>query len=117
MRGNAVKLDFPEHVRAHPGIRVSLTKPAISELPALKEEIPPNVESFEIDERRQQLYQEREILSHQKRGRGYQWLTLFESTPNHEAERQPTKGFVNLYGSLTKPFATTYNDVAIYLTF
>lgn len=44
------------------------------------------------------------ILSHRKRGRGYQCLTLLKGSPEHEAELQPTPDFVDTDRTVTQAF-------------
>ena len=41
------------------------------------------------------------ILSHRKRGRGYQFLTLMKGDPDHDAVWQPTRDFVDSDGTVT----------------
>ena len=40
------------------------------------------------------------ILRHRVRGRGYQFLTLMKGAPDHDAEWQPTRDFVDEDGTI-----------------
>lgn len=102
---NAVRLLLPRHIRIHPVVHVSYTKPHRSQPPDLAQKIrstPVPVDATaEIP-----LFKVDRILGHRKRGRGYQWLTLMENSATHEAEWQPTRDFVDSDGTLTKAFRT-----------
>lgn len=58
------------------------------------------------DERGELLFVVDSILKHRRRGRGLQFLTLMRGAPQHEAEWQPTRDFVDADGTLTAALKT-----------
>jgi len=97
---NAVKLDLPPHLKIHPVVHVSHTVPFVEQpkdiaIPRAQKPAPvPAVDGVEhvVDQ----------ILSHRKRGRGYQFLTLMIGDPTNDATWQPTKDFLDKDGTVTK---------------
>lgn len=59
---------------------------------------------FQIDANGDQVFKVSNILSHRKRGTGFQWLTLLKGTSNHDADWQPTRDFMDSNGSMTVAF-------------
>lgn len=100
---NAVRLELPRHIRIHPVIHVSHTKPHQDQPPYIAQtarSVPVPVDATaEIP-----LFKVDRILAHRKRGRGFQWLTLMQNSSTHEAQWQPTRDFVDKDGTLTKAF-------------
>lgn len=99
---NAVHFDFPSHMRIHPVIHVSHTKP--HRVQPLGMSQPVRSTPFLVSEGERPLFRVDRILSHRKRGRGYQWLALMEGSNTHDAERQPTRDVVDADGTLAKAF-------------
>lgn len=97
----------------HPVVHVRLAKPHITNPRALADEIPTRPEIPEENEKGENLFAVSKILGHRKRGRGYQWLTLLEEAAKHEAERQPTKDFVDADGTLTAVFPDYVKEHAL----
>ena len=100
---NALRLDIPENIRCHPVVQVEHTTPhreqpadIALDIPVRPDPVPDSTGelSFEVEA----------ILAHRKRGRGYQWLALMKGSPQHEAEWQPTRDFIDLDGTLTEAF-------------
>lgn len=100
---NAVRLDLPSNMRLHPVVHVSHTTPYKTQPPELSQPVTPRPEPVP-DESGDLLFEVERILAHRKRGRGFQWLTLMKGTPQHEAEWQPTRDFVDEDGTLTAAF-------------
>lgn len=100
---NAVRLDFPSNMRLHPVVHVSHTTPHRSQPTSLSQPVTPRPDPVP-DISGDLLFQVERILAHRKRGRGYQWLTLMTGSPQHEAEWQPTRDFVDADGTLTGAF-------------
>ena len=44
------------------------------------------------------------ILNHRKRGRGYQFLTLWKGSPEYDAEWQPSRDFIDDDGTMNDKF-------------
>lgn len=101
---NAVRIQFPEHVKTHPVVHVSLTKPAVDKPEHLNQVTEARPRPLQIDDDGNQLFVVERILAHRKKGRGYQWLTLMKGTPTHDAQWQPTKDFIDNDGTMTKAF-------------
>lgn len=102
---NAVRLDFPSHIRTHPVVHVSYTKPHRSQPADFAQSsrtapVPVDPESLTP------LFKVSRILAHRRRGRGYQWLPLMENARTHDAEWQPTRDFIDDDGALTKALHT-----------
>lgn len=102
---NAIRLDLPTNMRLHPVIHVSHTIPQKTQPPDISPAVTVRPEPTP-DESGTLLFEVERILSHRKRGRGYQWLTLLKGAPEHEAEWQPTRDFVDGDGTLTEAFRT-----------
>lgn len=102
---NAVCLDLPSNIRLHPVVHVSHTTPHKSQPPSMSQPVPPRPDPVP-DDAGELLFEVERILAHRKRGRGYQWLTLLKGYPQHEAEWQPTRDFVDADGTVTDAFRT-----------
>lgn len=103
MRKHSVRLEFPGHIRTYPVVPVSHTKPhreQPEEIGQLSRQTPVPVQESPEG----LLYDVDRILAHRKRGRGYQWLTLFENSNTHDAQWQPTRDFIDADATLTKAF-------------
>ena len=99
---NAIRLALPAHIRIHPVWNIAHNIPYRQQPSDICQPFPTlpvpvtsaGGDSFVVDK----------ILGHRKRGRGYQWLTLMKDAPQHDAQWQPTKDFVDNDGTLTKAF-------------
>lgn len=69
---NAVRPEFPENVKTHPVVHISLTKPAIDKPERLIQVTKARPTPLEIDDHGNQLFVVDKIIAHRKRGRGYQ---------------------------------------------
>jgi len=100
---NAVKVALPDNIRIHDVVHVAHTMPFVQQPADIGH---PVVRPDPVPEPNTgaPLYMVEESLGHRKRGRGFQWLTLMEGTPRHEACWQPTKDFIDSDGTLTKAF-------------
>ncbi len=96
---NAVKLDFPPNVKAHPVVNVSFTVPYHEQPLDIGNPLPETSVPVETPEGPEFVVEE--ILSYRKRGRGYQFLTLMKGAPRHEASWQPTRDFIDSDGTVT----------------
>ena len=99
---NAVKLELPDHLKIHPVVHVSHTTPHSeqpSDIAVPIPAIPAPLPALEGQE-----YEVESILSHRKKGRGYQFLTLMKGSPTHDAEWQPKKDFVDKDGTMNEKF-------------
>ena len=82
---------LPDHVKIHDVINVMHTVPFseqekdISSLVIIRPDPIPTIEGDK--------YVVEKILAHRKRGRGYQFLTLWKGYPDHEAQWLPAKNF------------------------
>ena len=100
---NAIRLELPSTVKIHPVVHVLNTTPFydqprdVSQPVLLRPDPVPDAEG-------NLQFHVRCILKHRKRCRRYQFLTLLEGTPQHEAEWQPTRDFVDEHGTLTEAF-------------
>ena len=95
---NAVRLKLPDHFRNHPVVHVihiTLFFEQPSEIAALLPGRPELVPAIDGNE-----YIVEEILAHRKKGRGYQFLTIWKRYPSHDASWQPTTDFAYRDGSL-----------------
>ena len=100
---NALRLDIPSTIRCHPVVHVERTRPVETQ----PDDIAPNVIERPVpvpDSQGNLLFQVESIQAHRKRGCCYQWLTLMKGAPQHEAEWQPTKDFIDRDGTITKAF-------------
>lgn len=98
---NTVCLDFPGHIRTHPVVHISHTKPHREQPTSLaqpSQQAPSPVISYSPTP----LYKVYRILAPRKRGRGYQCLTLMENSRMHDAEWHPTRDFIDTDGTITK---------------
>ena len=49
-------------------------------------------------------YEVEEILSHRKRGKGFQFLTSWKGYPSHEAIWLPSRNFIDSHGVINPSF-------------
>ena len=96
---NAVKLELPAHFKIHPVVHVIHTTPYV-EQPA-DVHLPVQARPEPIPTVHGEEHIVGKILSHRKRGRGYQFLTLMKGEPEHDATWQPTRDFVDSDGTVT----------------
>lgn len=102
---NAVELDLPAYLKTHRVIHVSFTRPYRAKPTRLQDEVPIQAEKpMHVDQSGEALYIVEKILSHRRRGRGYQFLTLLKGTPQHDAEWQPVRDFVDSDGTMNQEF-------------
>ena len=96
---NAVRLDLPDHLKIHPVIHVSHTMPVVDQPGDIAQPVrkpPAPVPTIDGDE-----HVVDRILSHRKRGKGYQFLTLMKNALHHDATWQPSRDFVDKDGTVT----------------
>ena len=99
---NAVKLDLPSHFKIHDVVHVVHTVPYTEqpiEIDAPVQPRPDPVPTIDGDE-----YYVDKILSHRKRGKGHQFLTLMKGAPTHDAEWQPSRDFIDKDGTINETF-------------
>ena len=99
---NAVRLKVPENVRIHPVVHVVHTTQHFTQPADVSQPVAPRPAPVPSSTGPQYVVDT--ILSHRKRGRRYQWLTLMEGAPQHEAQWQPTPDFLDADGTLTTAF-------------
>lgn len=98
---NAVRIDLPPNITIHPVIHVEHTARAHKQPPDISQ--PPRIPARPfIDALGERVVTVSKILSHLKRGRGWQFLTLYENAPMHEAEWKPLRDFVDPDKTITK---------------
>lgn len=100
---NALRLDLPSNMKLHPVVHALHTRPFLEQPSHISQPITPRPDPVPDDDGAL-LFKVDKILSHRRRGRGYQFLTLLEGAPRHEAEWQPTRDFVDRDGTLTAAF-------------
>ena len=100
---NALCLDLPPNMKLHPVDHALHTRPFIEQPADISQPITLRPEPVP-DSDGSPLFKVDEILHHRNRGRGYQFLTLLEGAPRHEACWQPTRDFVDNDGTLTEVF-------------
>ena len=100
---NALRLEFPSNIRAHPIVHVEHTTKYIQQPPDIGQALPirptPVIGTDGFEE-----LPVASILRHRRRGKGYQWLTLYSGTPQHEARWLPTTAFIDDDGTTTEAF-------------
>jgi len=99
---NAVELDLPAHVKIHKVVNVSHTVPYFDQPNDIRQPVKPKPEPVPMIEGDEYFVEK--ILNHRKRGRGYQFLTHMEGLPEHEAEWQPTRDFIDTDGTMNDKF-------------
>ena len=99
---NAVKVELPDHVKIHDVINVMHTVPYRSQPPDIAVPVSPRPDPVPAVEGEE--YHVESILKHRKRGRGFQFLTLWKGYPTHDAEWLPTKNFIGWDGSIKEKF-------------
>lgn len=98
---NAVNVQFPDSIRAHNVVHVEHTKPHHQQPTEIS--VPrPSPALLHTDDNGHQVIEIGEILSHRKRGRGYQFLALPSNAPTHEAQWQPLRDFLDSDGTITQ---------------
>ena len=100
---HAIRLDLPQSIKLHPVVHVVHTVPYKEQPLNIAPSITPRPKPVP-DNDGSLLYVVDTILSHRKRGRGLQFLTLMKGAPSHEAQWQPTRNFVDKDGTMTKAF-------------
>ena len=108
---NAVRLELPSHVKIHDVINVFHTVP-YSEQPedisAPEVPVPEPVPTDDGDE-----YIVEEILNHRKRGKSFQFLTLWKGYPSHDAEWEPLRNFLGKDGAINTKLYNYIKDHGI----
>lgn len=99
----AIRLDFPPNIRLHPVVHALHTTPLISQ-PSSLSQLVTTRPTPAPDDNGHPFFEVSEIVKHRKRGRGFQFLTLLQGAPRHEAVWQPTRDFVDRDGTLTNKF-------------
>lgn len=97
---NALKLELPAAIRAHPVINVSFTRPYFRQPPDLskpKPDPPPPV----ILPSGPEEYVER-ILRHRRRGKGWQFLVQWLHKPSHDATWEPLRNLRDPDGTVNE---------------
>lgn len=82
---NAVRVALPKNINIHPVIHVEHTIPAHHQPADISSPTPAPSQQY-IDETGENVIEVEKILSHRRRGRGWQFLTKFKNAPLHEAE-------------------------------
>lgn len=82
---NAVRLTLPDNITIHPVVHVEHTARVYTQPSDICHPPPPQAQAF-VDELGDLVAVMSRILSHRRRGRGYQVLTLFQNAPMYEAE-------------------------------
>lgn len=100
---NIVRLDLPTNMRLHPVVHVSDTGPIKESLADLQQPVQLRPDPAP-DEVREMNFEVDRIIGHRKRGRSYLWLTLLTGTPQHDAECEPARDFLDTDGTLTSAF-------------
>ena len=100
---NAIRLQLPENVNIHPVVHVVhmtnyRTQPGAISQPIHTRPDPVPSASGEM------VFVVDRILAHRRRGRGLQWLTLMKGVPQHGAQWQPMRDFVDANGTVTAAF-------------
>lgn len=100
MQKKYLRLDLSNHVEIHPVFHVIYTTPYKEYCSDLALPISERLDSVPMAGEEENVFES--ILKHRKRGSGYQFLTLVKRMPNHEAEWQPTRDFVNRGDTITE---------------
>ena len=100
---NAVRVKLPDNVKIYDVLNVIHTIPHKEQPADIARELPPRPEPIP-DDAGDTLFVVDCILRHRRRGRGFQFLTLMKGAPQHEAQWQPTRDFVDADGTLTAAF-------------
>jgi len=94
---NALRLDLPEHFKIHPVVHVIHTMPFKEQPEDIRQEVAPRPEPIPTIQGEEYIVEK--ILGHRKKGRGYQFLTLWKGYPNHDATWQKTADFIDHRGN------------------
>lgn len=98
---NVVRIDLPDHYQIHPVIHVEHTARAFKQPPDIGTQSHPQSQPY-IDQTGEMVINVDRILAHRRRGRGWQFLTLFQESPLHEAEWKPLRDFVDRDNTITQ---------------
>lgn len=109
---NVVRLDLPDNIKIHTVIHVEHTARAIEQLSDISNPAPEPARPF-INEHGEQVIQVDKILSHRRRGRRWQFLTLFTNAPLHEAEWKTLGDFVDADSTITEALHVYIKSVGI----
>ena len=99
---NAVEVDLPSHLKIHNVINVTHTMPYYDQPKDISSETRSRPDPVPADEGEEYVVQA--ILSHRKKGSGFQFLTLMQGDPSHDAEWQPTQDFIDSDGTMNDKF-------------
>lgn len=94
INNNAVRIDLPPSYRIHPVIHVEHTARAYEQPLDIGKPVPPPSQPF-IDITGEEVVEIERILSHRRKGRGWQFLALIRNAPLHEAVWKPLRDFVD----------------------
>ena len=97
---NALKQDLPARVKIYPVFHIVDTMQFQEQPSNIAPPAPPRPDSFHHTQGNE--YAVESILDHSQRGRGHQLLTLMTGAPQHEAEWQPARDFVDKDGTVTE---------------
>lgn len=97
---NAVRLQFPPHMRAHDVVHVEHLRPFRSQPGDISNNGPSAATPY-VDLHGDTVVEIEQILGHRRKGRGYQFLSLPRGSPTHEACWQPLRDFVDDDGTIT----------------
>lgn len=100
---NAIRLELPSYIRIYPVVHVSRTKHHREQPADIAQKVRttpvPVVSTAAVP-----LFKVDRILSHRRRGRGYEWVTLMKHSSTNEAQWQPTRDFVHDDGTFSEAF-------------
>ena len=94
-----MKLDLHDHFKIHPVVHVIHTIPYVEHPEDISQPVLPRPEPIPTVQGEEQVVDK--VLPHQKRGRGYQFLTLMKGDPDQDSIWQPTRDFVDSHGTVT----------------
>lgn len=98
---NAVRLELPPNIKIHPVVHVEHTTPAHSQPTDISHPRPVPSKPY-TDDNGDTVIEIAQILSHRRRGRGWQFLALAKYAPSHEAEWLPLNNFIDSDGTITQ---------------
>lgn len=109
---NAVKIELPKNINIHPVVHVEHTARVHRQDPELTHPAKERAHPY-IDNMGEIVIEVERILAHRRRGKGWQFLTLFKNAPLHEAEWKPLHDFVDLDRTITEALHHYYTTHGI----
>lgn len=109
---NAIRLNLPPGIKIHPVIHVEHTTRAHQQREDISTPRGTPARPF-IDDHGDNVIIIEKILSHRRRGRGWQFLAQFKNVPPHEAEWMPLRNFVDSDQTITKALHDYITSVGI----